>query len=378
LTVVSKIQDALSQATAAHEAWVTSLKDERGELLRLGSDYDKIGEKLSAAKDSLAQAKQTRDDAIKGFTDQYASLPDIVTTDAEGNSVDSLATYMQALQNQASSITAYQSTLQQLRKLGLDDATYQKLLSEGPEDQRFADQLLAGGKTAVSALDTLDTQLMNVSKKLATNAAKNLYQAGVDAAQGIVDGLSSKQDDIKATMREIAATMVKELKKELKIKSPSQIFAEIGAQSMEGFAQGFNDSSKVVTDAVDSAGKDALTAMKKSVSDISDVISNEIDPNPVITPILDLTQVRNQSGELVDLTKTVPINATVSTNQASTISSENAAATAQTEAAPTPSTSETNITFNQTNTSPDALSEVEIYRQTKNQLSQLKSALALT
>jgi tape measure domain-containing protein len=378
LNVVSQIQDALRDATSAHEAWVTTLKDERGELLRLGGDYSKIGEKLKAAKDVLATAKQTRDDAIKGFTDQYASLPDIVTQDAEGNSIDSLATYMQALQNQASSITAYQSTLQQLRKLGLDDATYQKLLSEGPEDQRFADQLLAGGKTAVSSLNTLDTQLMNVSKTLAKNAAKNLYQAGVDAAQGIVDGLASKQDDIKATMREIAAAMVKELKKELKIKSPSEIFADIGEQSMEGFAQGFNDSSKMITDAVDGAAKNALDTMKKTVGDISDVVSNEINPNPVITPVLDLTQVRAQSGELLALTKTTPITASVSLDQASTISSENAAVlAAQVEPAPvTPP--ETNITYNQNNYSPDALSEVEIYRQTKNQLSQLKTALAIT
>lgn len=378
LAVVGKIQDALRDATSAHEAWVTTLKDERKELLTLGGDYAKIGEKLKAAKDVLATAKQTRDDAIKGFTDQYASLPDIVTQDAEGNSIDSLATYMLALQNQASSITAYQSTLQQLRKLGLDDATYQKLLSEGPEDQRFADQLLAGGKTAVSSLNTLDTQLMNVSKKLATNAAKNLYQAGVDAAQGIVNGLASKEDDIKSEMRAIAAAMVKELKKELKIKSPSQIFADIGEQSMAGFAQGFEDSSKMITDAVDGAAKNALDTMKKTVGDISDVVSKEINPNPVITPILDLTQVRNQSGELVALTKITPITASVSLDQASTISSENAVVLAA-QAAPTPATpAETNITYNQNNYSPDALTEVEIYRQTKNQLSQLKTALAIT
>jgi len=34
--------------------------------------------------------------------------------------------------------------------------------------------------------------------------------------------------------------------------------------------------------------------------------------------------------------------------------------------------------FEQNNYSPESLSEIEIYRQTKNQLSQLKSALSLS
>ncbi|HEX4503218.1 MAG TPA: hypothetical protein VH187_18950, partial [Scandinavium sp.] len=35
------------------------------------------------------------------------------------------------------------------------------------------------------------------------------------------------------------------------------------------------------------------------------------------------------------------------------------------------------ITYQQNNYSPESLTEIEIYRQTKNQLSQLKTALAL-
>jgi hypothetical protein len=373
--LVKENEDVLRRATAGHIELVKRLQDEKKELIGLTNDYDKISEKLKLAKDALEAATKTRDEAVKSFSDQYSTLPDIVTTDAEGNSINQLATYEEALKHQADAVGAYQATLDQLRQLGLDDATYQKLLKEGTADQQFASQLLAGGRTAVQGLNTLDSQLQTVSKTLATNAATNLYQAGVDAAQGLVNGLASQKSKLRKTMEEIAREILTALKKELKIKSPSQAFAEIGIFAMEGFAQGFSSSSQAVTDAVDDAAKDALTAMQRSMRDISNVVTSELNPNPVITPILDLTQVRSQSQELASLTNMVPITAATSYQQAASISSTQNVTQAEETA---PSLGGTSVKFEQNNYSPESLSEIEIYRQTKNQLSQLKSALALT
>lgn len=372
---IKENQAILERSRAAHTALVKTLNDEKRTLLGLAKNYSDIADKLKEAKTALDQAKTTRDEAIKGFGDKYSSLPDIVTKDAEGNAIDQLATYEEALAHQAAAVGAYHSTLDQLRKLGLDDATYQKLLDEGTADQQFADQLLSGGKTAVDSLNKLDSDLQNVSKTLAINAGNNLYQAGVDAAQGLVSGLASQASEIQKTMDKIAAGMVKALKKKLKIKSPSEIFAEIGKFSMEGMAQGFTDSSKLVTDSIEEVSNIALTALQASMRGISDIVSNEIDANPVITPVLDLTQVRSQSEELAALTQVAPTTAGVSTDQASAISSAQTAAQVEQANIPPGGTS---VKFEQNNYSPEALSEIEIYRQTKNSLSQIKSALALT
>jgi tape measure domain-containing protein len=373
--VIAENEAVLARVTAGHTALVKSLKDEKTELITLTGEYERISEKLKGAQQALVDATRTRDDAVKAFKDQYSQLPEIVTTDAEGNAIDQLATYEDSLKHQADAVAAYQLTLDQLRKLGLDDATYQKLLSEGTADQQFATQLLSGGKTAVQSLNTLDAQLAKVSKKLAVSAGDNLYQAGVDAAQGLVNGLRKKKNDVKTAMEEIADEMLAVLRAKLKIKSPSEAFAEIGRFSMAGMAKGFSDSSKVVTDAVDAAAQDALTTMERSMRDISDVVTNELNPNPVITPILDLTLIRGQSAELATLTNVTPITAATSFGQAALISSEQSAAqTEQTAVAP----GGTSVKFEQNNYSPEALSPIEIYRQTRNQLSLLKSGLALT
>jgi predicted nucleic acid-binding Zn-ribbon protein len=428
--LIAENQNVLDRSAAARTTLTKSLQDEKRELIGLANEYDRIGNKLEEANKHLEDLRKQRADFITSTKEQYAAAPDISdpmtkeiadargkisdakkaladakgavepdvqaiasaqaavldaqaqfddlvagkVLNAKGTGVDLLATYVKSLQTQTTTVSAYQATLQQLRKLGLDDVTYQKLLSEGPTDQRFAEQLLSGGKTAVNSLNTLDAQLATVSQTLATNAGNNLYKAGIQGAEGIVKGLQDKESDIRKEMAKIGRQMLAALKKSLGIKSPSEEFAEIGKSSMEGMAKGFTDSTKVVTDAVDSAAKDALTAMKQSMSGIADGVAAEIDPNPVITPILDLSQVRTQAQELSALTNTVPITAAASYGHATSISAST----------PTTQADETNVsqaapsvTFEQNNYSPEALSDVEIYRQTKNQLSQLRMALAL-
>jgi hypothetical protein len=70
----------------------------------------------------------------------------------------------------------------------------------------------------------------------------------------------------------------------------------------------------------------------------------------------------------------VPITAAASYGHATSISSSTPTTQADETNVATPAAS---VTFEQNNYSPEALSEVEIYRQTKNQLSQLRMALAL-
>lgn len=423
-TVIAENENILSKSTAAHKALVKELKDEKQELIILAGDYDRLSTKLEAAQKVLDDLRQQRADIVASTTAQYSTLPELDTTssadivtarknladekarlnvllkanekdadaitsaqtsvasaqanlaellkgktlDSAGNSVNQLATYEDALKHQTTAIGAYNSTLQQLRKLGLDDATYKKLVDDGVADQAFAKQLLAGGQKAVDKLNYLDKRLQKVSEKLGTNTGSKLFDAGVQAAKGLVDGLEAKRDAVGDKMAEIAKEMVTRMKKELGIKSPSREFIEIGRFSMEGMAKGFNDSVHLVEDAANGVVDSALTAMQKSMTNLHGIVLQDLNMNPVITPILDLTIVRSQSRELAGM-----IPATASLGQASRISVTPGVQTEADAAAVTAG----GIQFNQNNYSPKSLSEVEIYRQTKNQIAQLKTVLAL-
>jgi hypothetical protein len=142
---------------------------------------------------------------------------------------------------------------------------------------------------------------------------------------------------------------------------------------MEGMAKGFS-SSQAMNDAIDLAATDALLRMRRTMSAISSIVSDELTPDPVISPILDLTTIREQAKELAALTATTPITASASFNAASAISGASATQLEETDQRH----GGTTVKFEQNNYSPKALSEIELYRQTKNQISQLKTTLNVT
>ena len=251
---IQKAQDAINQNEQLLSRVLNTqtelnkgLTVQKTKLKGLAADFATIDAQLKTAQQDLTTAQNTRDNAVSQFTSQYDTLPTIVATDANGDPIspaDQLAQYEADLQSQASAVGTFGQTLTQLRKLGLNDSEYQKLVNDGTADQDFANQLLAGGKTAVDGLNTLDAQLAANSANLGKSAGTNLYQAGVDSAQGIVDGLASQETAITKEMEQIAQKMVTALKKKLKIKSPSEVFAEIGKFSSQGtWPKDSNDSA---------------------------------------------------------------------------------------------------------------------------------------
>ena len=364
--IIAQQAAILNRSAAAHKALTKTLKDQKQQLFGLAKQYEDISTKLELAKDIFAD-----------FKEQFAELPDIVTEDAERNALggaEQVRTYTESLQSRIAALTAFKSTLDQLRALGLDDTTYEMLLRKGPAAQAFADQLVAGGPAAVAAVNQLDAQLEGAANALANTAADNLYKAGEDAAKGFTNGLIAERANIEKEMKRIADLVVTTIKRKLRIKSPSEIFAEIGKFTMEGMAQGLTDSSSIVTDAVTNVADDAALAMKQSLSDISDIVSSEIDANPTITPILDLTQVKTAAQTIDSMFGTTPIVPAASYGQAAAISSAQTTMEQEKVAA----MGGPSFRFEQNNYSPEALSDIEIYRQTKNQLSQIKSALAIS
>ena len=255
-----------------------------------------------------------------------------------------------------------------MRSLGLDDATYQKLISEGPADQQFADALLKGGKGVIDGLTTMDTRLSNAAQQMGDDVSHKMYDAGIVAAQGLVDGFTAQKNKIAQSMFDIATEMVKAIRKALHIKSPSRVFAEIGRYSALGIAKGLSDSSSDVTSAIYGITDDAMVALKTGMAGISDAVTEHIDPNPTITPVLDLSQIHAGAIQIGNILGGSVASASLANASAiSTTQSSSSEAAAQTNVAP--------IQFVQNNNSPKALSSIEIYRLTKNQLARARPVL---
>lgn len=349
------------KAAAAYSELTKKLNDERSALGKLSNQYDKLTEKIKKAEETLANAIKTRDDYRKQIADQYSDMP---TPDKD----QKVADYVKDLQEQIEKTKQFANTLQRLRKLGLNDETYKDLLAQGIDGLPFANELLAGGPEAINQINELSKQLDAAGGQLGKQASISLYQAGVDAAQGMVDGLKAKQKAIEKIMDTIAASMIKALKKKLGIKSPSVEMAKLGAFSAEGLAEGMRGMTGIIERAADGNGKAALEAMRKSLTNMSDLVVGPLDVRPTITPVLDLSNVKKNAGQIGTMLATGPIS--VDSAYAKAIGVARSRMTESSTTSQNVSDSRPNtVTYVQNNTSPKALSAAEIYRQTKNQLS---------
>lgn len=359
-----------SKSTAAlHLMNSKGYKTEHTELDNLANSYDGYTAKIKTQQAALDAAIKTRDDYNTSIQSQYDSLGTI-------SADTTLASYETGLQSQIDATTKFATQLQELRTLGLNDTMYKQLLSQGTASSGLVDQLIQQGKTGVSQFNNLATGLDSAATNLGNTASSQLYQAAVDSAAGLLKGLKDNQAAIEAQMDKIAEAMVNSIKKKLGIHSPSTAFAEVGGYSTDGIILGLDKGASAVGEAASRVGDTAITALRDSMSGISDAISGTVDVNPTIKPVLDLTGVQKSAAGLGSMLTppSLTVGATYS-NAAVAGNGYQANQDALTAAKQGVATTPAPVTFNQYNNSPVALSAVEIYRQTKNQLSVAKGVV---
>jgi tape measure domain-containing protein len=366
-------KNALAQARVeyaksnnAYNVLTKSLFDETTMLGKLADKYDVYTAKINKAQQALADITKTRDDYAKSVADQYSDL-------ATPEDDQSLGDFLAQEKKKLADIKTYAALLQKLRKLGLNNEAYMDLLAKGPAGTKFAQELLASGKSGVNQINLVSKDLDAWGASLGKVAAANLYQAGVNAAAGLVKGLQAQQAAIEKQMDKIAAIMLKALKKALGIKSPSREFMEVARYSVEGMTDGFDKYAIVAGKSAKNVGETALEALRKSMSDISKVVITDSNFNPIIRPVLDLTAVKTDASRIAGLLAAQPLKVDAALARANDISASyrNNRTAEQTP----PETSKVDVTFNQTNNSPKAISAAETYRNTKNQLSVAKGVL---
>ena len=126
----------------------------------------------------------------------------------------------------------------------------------------------------------------------------SFYSAGSYLADGLADGISADAYKAAAKARAMAEAAVKAAREALKINSPSKVFIEIGSGIPEGFAMGIGMLSSDVKDSVTNMTSTAVKATKSTMSTVLDALSADIDAQPTIRPVIDLTDVQTGANAL--------------------------------------------------------------------------------
>lgn len=255
---------------------------------------EKINEKLEDAKSALAQLKEQHASYVTQVRDNVVSFGSIIGLgEGEGfGSVDQMLAKMRAKVAQA---REYADLIKSLTAAGLNQTTIQQLIDAGVEGGLGTAQALAsGGPAAIAEVNSLTSQLAAVGTDLGTKTADTLYGAGIAAGQALVDSLSAQQALVVAEGNRLAAALdaalaaatagtaaknhksgknigsnlvaglldgvdgnqaavdkaarklgnalVRAVKDELGIKSPSRVFRGIGENVIKGLDVGLDDT----------------------------------------------------------------------------------------------------------------------------------------
>jgi tape measure domain-containing protein len=228
----------------------------------------------------------------------------------------------------------------------------------------------AGIDLVISFMNGIGDGVRNNGAKVA-DAAWNMVTGIID---GVVNGLKQLGHKVLDAMWNMVKNAWDGVLDFFGIGSPSKEGHWLGQMIDQGIANGLTDYTHVAEKAAEGMGTNVLDTMGKTISGLGDMIGGDVDMNPVITPVLDLSQVRNEAAGLASILGAQPLDVGSSYSGAANASAEylrNQAALAEANAAPDGE----GFTFVQNNYSPKAISPAETYRNTKSQLSVAKEAL---
>lgn len=224
---------------------LSQVEKDNKKILSLAKQRDSVATKLKAAQTKLNDALKQRSDAAAQIKQGILGDANITTGNNVVNSVSAITI---GLQQAVAKAKDFATNLAKLKKAGLRTDLLDDIASAGLDGGAATAEALAKATPAeLKKINDLQAQLTKSAGASGTTVAGAMYDAGVKAAQGLVNGLKKQQATIEKQMEKIAAAMVKAIKKKLGIHSPSRVATRIGEQFMEGMPIGFEGMRAAVS-----------------------------------------------------------------------------------------------------------------------------------
>ena len=316
--------DTMSTIDDAGLAAISTSKDVIADIV----DVLKSVAKIKSRKVSLAVTQiQNLADSISGMTltnfsgaDKFKTAIDtIVSADFEGLSSGveelgevSFSDFVSAFEESASKVdetgeiltSGIAAGIKSGRK-NIDDAIDDITVSISSKATKF---YLIGARAMKNFADGILTQTV-ISKKAVTSVInacrdtanakyRSFYNVGKYLVQGFASGIKENTFIAEVAASAMAKAAYKAAKEALDIHSPSKIFRKLGFAIPEGLAMGIDKLSYMVGNSVISMTKSAINGTKDAISRIASIVTNDIDAQPTIRPVLDLSDVRSGANAI--------------------------------------------------------------------------------
>lgn len=127
---------------------------------------------------------------------------------------------------------------------------------------------------------------------------RSFYNAGSYLVSGFASGISANSYKASAKAAAMASAAYKAAKNRLDINSPSKVFRKLGYSVPEGFAQGIDRFGRIVKRSSMGMADTAIDGTKRALSRVARAVDGDMDVQPTIRPVLDLSDIKTGAGAI--------------------------------------------------------------------------------
>lgn len=158
--------------------------------------------------------------------------------------------------------------------------------------KNMASKFASGISQNTKAIKDSFSSILKAAISLIKSYYSQFREAGKYAVDGFADGISANTYKARAKAKAMADAASEAAAKALDERSPSKVFYGIGDYAGVAFVNALKDNTTKAYKASFEMASKAKSGLSDAVAKISDVINSDIDAQPTIRPVLDLSDVR--------------------------------------------------------------------------------------
>ena len=163
------------------------------------------------------------------------------------------------------------------------------------------EKFIEGCKEKIEDAKKAGKEILEKVKEAVAEKVDTLKEVGKNLIKGFIEGIKSMATGAIEAVTGVVQGSIDWAKSLLGINSPSKVFMEIGRYTSEGFAIGLDKYAHMASDSAGKLADNVIKSVKDPLSNISKILDEDINANPTIRPVMDLSDIKNGSKLLNDM-----------------------------------------------------------------------------
>lgn len=283
-------------------------------LAQLANKLEPIGGMITwfEGKSDLGKFADNLVDFGEGMVEYGNSLEGLDTSNMDKalSAAQSVIDFASSIgEDSASSLASLSKSLKKLGKNGVK--AFIEAFTSSKDDVADAGKALADGiaqgieDESETVSETAETMAKDAAQ--ATRNTGKFGAAGEFCAQGYALGISRNAYMAVNAAKQMALAAVAAVESVNRQGSPAKEYIKMANFAVQGYAIGFTRYSRIAEDSAAGMAKNTMQKISSIASGIGSYFTDDIDMSPTISPVVDLTNVKNGVGQISNLFGGSPI-----------------------------------------------------------------------